>query len=487
MVDVRSQAWPDRIVTPRRALAAWAVLSVLTLLVTMTTLRISPVAWQDEVQILDYGRILLPGADRASGMSWANPDRLIFPINFPACVGSELAFRMAGRDMAGPRMLGLIGAMVASGALFGYLRARGIAAWIAAASAVAFLWDPMFAPSYRGARLDGWSMGAMLAACLVVRLDGPGTRWRLPLAGGLVAAGGLIWVSAIVLVPLVIVEILEDHRRRTGTIGPGAAIPLVVAGASGLVAMAVMLLPYWGSLGMMLEDTLGYTHERTRSSTSLLSSFLAVLSTTYSTPVLLVTSLLAMTWQRSWLLIGATAVALMIIMLTGPYVHRNIYLEPYLLIAFATGAEAAWNSAQAGLRRIALIAVVALCGWAALVTLGARNANAFLKREERDPGRAMAEVRERLGTGPYVTYLNAWRAYYAVRSMDWPFVRPFYDTPESAAGLLSRCDLAIIDPADRQHVATPEMLERLGFREIPGTSPDDLFRIYRRDSAGQTP
>jgi len=488
-MDTSTGSALEQILGTGRAVRIWAILSLVTLLVSLTTLRLSPPAWQDEVQILDYGRILLPGADRTSAMSWSDADRPIFPLNYPSCVASEIAFRLAGRDMAGPRLLGLLGAIAASGAMLWYLRTRGIASWIALAVSIAFLWDPMFAPGYRGARFDGWAMATMLAACGLIRRGADGERPFRPqaLAGMLIGSAGAIWVSSIILLPLVVVEVFGTERRdlRPGLVAKGLLQRLGWIGAWAFVALSLCFLPYAGSLSLMLQDTLGYAHERTDSTYDLGSAILNALSTFVGSPVLAVGALLAIVWRRQWALATGLLAALGLVLATGPYVHRNVYLEPYLLIAVSVGGQAAWGSARAGPRRVAAAGMVLLCGWGAVVTLGARNANAFLDRVGRDPDRPLVELRERLGEGPHRAYLSAWRAYYAARSMGWSYLRPFSLSTDTARSLLSRCDVAIIDPGDPQEVATPEVLAEAGFRPLEDPDPNAirLFRIYVRDPA----
>lgn len=477
----------ERLLTPGRAVRIWAVLSLLTILVSLTTLRLSPPAWQDEVQILDYGRILLPGSDRSSAMSWSDNDRPILPLNYPSCVASELAFRVAGHDMAGPRLLGLLGAIAASGAMLWYLRTRGITAWIALTVSIAFLWDPMFAPGYRGARFDGWAMAAMLGACGAIRrgADRERTFRGQVLPGALVGTAGAVWVSSIILLPLVVVEVLDTRDRNSRPVAAvvGTLARLFSVGFWALVAISLIFLPYAGSLSVMLQDTLGYARERTDSSYDLAAAISNTVSTFVGTPVLAIAALLAIGWRRQWALAAALLVGLLLVLATGPYLHRNVYLEPYLLIALSIGAQCAWSSGRAGLRRIAAVGIVLLCGWAALMTLGARNANAFLDRAGRDPDRPLVELRERLGEGPRRAYLSAWRAYYAARSMGWSYLRPFSLSTDTARVLLSRCEVAIIDPRDPQEVATPAVLAEAGFRplEDPDVGADRLFVIYVRE------
>jgi hypothetical protein len=54
----------------RRAWLAFAFAVAVIISVQGYSLRFSPTIWQDEVQILDWGRTILPGSDQAYAMSW---------------------------------------------------------------------------------------------------------------------------------------------------------------------------------------------------------------------------------------------------------------------------------------------------------------------------------------------------------------------------------------------------------------------------------
>ena len=61
---------------------AWGLVLFATLSVHSLTIRISPTIWQDEVQIVDYGRVLAPGADRSHAMTWLDSGRAAIPLNY---------------------------------------------------------------------------------------------------------------------------------------------------------------------------------------------------------------------------------------------------------------------------------------------------------------------------------------------------------------------------------------------------------------------
>ncbi|MFM9024968.1 MAG: hypothetical protein ACKON7_06475, partial [Planctomycetaceae bacterium] len=179
-----------------------------TCLVHLTTLTRSPPAWQDEVQIIDYGRVVLPGSDQSFGVNWHAQNRPIRLLNYIGPVVQEAACRASANTSVGPRLSALLGAVVAAIAMRGWLLATGVSPSIAFVAAWAFLWDPLFASSYRSVRVDSWCMAALLASLWCVRRasrSGTGDR-MLVAAGAFVAVAALTWPSAILLAPLLAYE-----------------------------------------------------------------------------------------------------------------------------------------------------------------------------------------------------------------------------------------------------------------------------------------
>ena len=91
--------------------------------VHLITIRISPVIWQDEVQIVDYGRVFLePGTPWS--VSFTPEGGPLGRVSYIGSLGQELAYRATGRSMAGPRVLSFLGALLAAYAAFRWLSLR---------------------------------------------------------------------------------------------------------------------------------------------------------------------------------------------------------------------------------------------------------------------------------------------------------------------------------------------------------------------------
>ena len=69
--------------SPWRLLAAAIVVSAM---IHGLTLCISPPAWQDEIQILDYGRTAAADADRSFAVTWSPRGRPVQPLTYAGCI-----------------------------------------------------------------------------------------------------------------------------------------------------------------------------------------------------------------------------------------------------------------------------------------------------------------------------------------------------------------------------------------------------------------
>lgn len=419
---------------PQRLFAAVVVLTCLAHSLTLTR---SPPAWQDEVQIIDYGRTILPGSDRSHGVNWSDRHR---PIELLNCIGpliQETACRLSSTTMLGPRVAALLGAAAAAAVLRGWLVAAGVSPWIASTGGLAFLWDPLFASSYRGARVDSWCMAAILASLWCIRLAGrTGGGSRMPIAAGAsIAAGALVWPSAIMLVPLVAYEMYDSFRHppagardgsRGGSWSRGLRRSAVVA-VSATVFMMLFLLPFAGRLGVMIGDlgegiaAVAGKHAPAEAPwRKLAGNFL-------NCPVLPLAAIGGTIVVGRRTLLIPLAAALGLAMSSDPYAYRTVYLVPYFAYGFASAADS-WSRTRAA-RNIygnPFVWVSALLlSWSGGISIGVRTTVALLEWEQRDPDLALRAVDGlHAGEGARVL-LDSWSLYYAVRSRRLVYWGPY--------------------------------------------------------------
>jgi hypothetical protein len=532
----------------------WLVAAAVVLALHLSTATLSPVAWQDEVQILDWGRGFMPGGDQASAMSWLYEGRTYRMICYLGCVMQETAYRLAGGEMFGPRASSILGAVLASAALLGWLMARGTVPWIALACSLLLLCDPAFTLGYRGARVDSWAIAFMLLACwagVKGRQEARGARqeaedgrrgtggrgqgtgdaamargawreesmgdfdkgnfdilkdslavtsdslrapgWRalgwFVLAGICTGIAGVIWVSAILLLPLLGHELGGRGARGKGQEVRGEGrearrarleadvsfMGTVVVGVAALVSVGLLFVPVWS----LLPEMWGDFSARGGGQVSRLLDGAALQKLLWSllgNPLLVPLALVGLLLVRQWGLLLAFLLAVALTLYTGPYVHRAVYLLPYILVGVASAGTVLWtkDGAARWMRPAVGIVLWFMLTWSAALSVAGRNFVAWKEKTERDPALVLEWARSTVGPGPAKVYLWTWDWYYAGRKLGWSLYKSFaWENMQDQrfTDLLSRMDWLVVAEKDLHRPDDAE-LAILGFRkkEVVGGS-----------------
>lgn len=550
---------------PKRLWLAWSAAAALVMTAHLMTVTLSPVAWQDEVQILDWGRGFMPEADQGAAMSWLYEGRTYRMICYLGCVIQETAYQLAGGEMFGPRASSILGAVLASAALLGWLMARGTVPWIALACSLLLLCDPSFTLGYRGARVDSWAIAFMLLACwagvkgrqeaggagleaedgrrgtagkrqetgdaamargarreargegdfdkgnfdilkdsLAVTSDSrQASAWRalgwFVLAGICTGIAGVIWVSAILLLPLLVHELggreargARQEARGEGREARGARLQAgvsflgaVVVGVVALVSVGLLFLPVWSLLPEMWGD---FSARGGGQVSRLLdgAALQKLLRSLLGNPLLVPLALVGLLLVRQWGLLLAFLLAAAITLYTGPYVHRAVYLLPYILVGVASAGTALWSrdGAARWMRPALGIVFLLMLAWSAALSVAGRNFVAWKERAERYPALVEEWASSTVGLGPAKVYLWTWDWYYAGRQLGWSLYKSFAwenMQDERFTDLLSRMDWLVVAEND-PHRPDDAELANLGFRkkEVVGGAPSEAGRKSRR-------
>ncbi len=449
----------------------WAVASLLSVVVYFPTLTLTKHIWQDEVQILELGRGMFQDLDQSHSMAWRVDDqRPASSIAYLGRVVQEICYRVFAPSPVGPRMSSLVGAVLASAAVLGWLISRGTLAWVAVACSLLLLWDPLFVEGYRGARVDSWSMACMLFALWIIA-DGLKTnkglrfkpnRWQAA-AGLLIALAGLVWVSAVLLLPLVVLQCLQG----SGNPQPGELrlriAALVWIGVFALLFFALLLIPLAPTLAAQLSDL----RENVGNKASQGIDVAAFLAPYVRSPWVPIFAIIGIVYARLWGFGLVLAAAVCAVLLTAAYVHRSIYLLPYFLAILAAFASAYIASARFSIGKQLLVVVVLLFMllWSAGLSLGARTVVAWNQRDSRDPEMLHAMLRDQVGSTPRKAYLVPYELYYAARQIKWmPFKAYLREdwSDENMIKLLSEMEV-VIQRADTPSPGLDDLLNKMGF------------------------
>jgi hypothetical protein len=444
----------------------WSATVLVALASQLPTLLISPPIWQDEVQIVELGRVSVFDPATDWSLNWLPSGRPATLVSYLGVALQELAFR-ATHSPLGPRLCSLLGGLVAATALLLWLRLRLASRLLAWFLATAFLFDPIFVAGYRGGRLDGWAIGACLASCLFVRVaarsPSAGSRHtNLLLAGGCLALSGFIWPSALLLAPLPVLELLRPsaavERSRLGEV----AWMLAGTVAAG-VALAIPIVPHWSTYARDVAQV---------SRASLLTQsvgnvFVANLHNLWGvarqSPLVFLLAATSVLARRNWPLAALIGLLLSYELGTFLYHHRITYQLPILFVMIGDGLRVVRASRAPQAPLAIRICAVATLFWAVGLSLGVRTVIAEAEKKGRDP-EALVEIAQReVGAGPKRVYLGCWEFYYSGRLLGWHMKRPYVRlTDQERAFFATTVDYAIVgkgDPLD-------EALRADGLRQV---------------------
>ncbi|RMF56520.1 MAG: hypothetical protein D6746_12395 [Bacteroidetes bacterium] len=469
----------------RRPWRLWAGLLALVLAVHLLTLTTSPPFWQDEVQQVDFGRLVLEPESAWSAKWSPTTGRPIRVWSYVGPLLHEAGYRLAGGSPAGSRLAALLGAFLAATALLAWLRARRLPAAAALVTALAFLLDPLMVKSYKGGRVDGWAMAAALAACLVLRraedAPAPRSQVRLALAGALAALAPLLWQSGVILYPLILLELiplLHGTLRREGLAGVARRLGAFAGG--GLLTALVVLLPLLPSAATLIEDTRLFLASSAGTGAPLRGLLRRLLRVDDVAGVLLMSSPLVLAGLAGLLIrrAGGMTLALLggyvLIALTLIYSGRVLYLLPYLAPAAALLIAPAFAgpAATTALRSLRLVAL-GLAGWAIAVSLVARPLLTLRQADARDPAGLYRMSREVVGEGPHRVYLDrTFPLYFPGRplgwhlhALNWEVIGPNPDARRHLTDLFARIDVAVFE-RDRIDARADSSLRASGLERL---------------------
>ncbi len=260
----------------------------------------------------------------------------------------------------------------------------------------------------------------------------------MPRRGHLVAAicvalSGLVWTSAVLLIPLLIHELTcgrnQDPRAGVASNRWWLGSELAWVGALAVVMFGLLLQPIWQNIHQSFCDlarTTSAASDENGSATSFGDLMRAVSGAfIYSPWPLLVGGACCLSLKR-WSLGLALLAALLGAVHTGFYVHRGVYLLPYLFLAIAMASDRLVHAPSSPvIRRLVFGVLTAMLVWSSGVTLGARTMVALRQRDVRDPQRMVGLVKRAIGPGAYRVYLGSWEPYYAGRQLGWRLFRFF--------------------------------------------------------------
>ncbi len=476
----------------------WIAIALTMFLIQATTIDVVPSLMQDEAQITDYGRLALDPSSPWSVTWWVAADKPLLLWSYIGPVLAELGYQLGGPDGLGTRIIALFGGVVASTMTLGWLLKRNTPALVSGGLALAFLLDPLFTLSQRMARSDSWVIACCMAACWSLassRTKSPACKSAtIAFAGMLTALAAFIWPSAMLLFPLIIIELFTSLKST-------ANYPLTLRRQltlisyfviAGIFMTIILLLPIRSQLGTILNDMKDMLALNVSSVNGSGNPFtiifnmhqwgklLKALGKTLSLgiPALALWSIL---FKRSWDLLLASLFTLAIIFMTLVYEFRVLYLLPYLLALSASYfQDLRLKAVKSRFQRISTSVLLLVVFSSFAISILLRAAIASGERQGKDRKLINMAANAAIGPGNYNVFLGfTYEFYYTGRALGWSLYTPYIQFSYDAAGnwirnndfkpedqflkLMSRMDYAIF-PKDKLSGELPQQLKASGLR-----------------------
>lgn len=429
----------------------WLFTIVLVFPIQLLTLDVLPHLQQDEAQITDYGRLALnPNSDWS--VTWLiSEEKPLLLWSYLGPLTAEISSHFSGSSGLGPRISSIIGGLLASSMLLGWLLARGVPVFASFWLSIAFLLDPLFVLSQRMARVDCWVFALCIAACWILATESKNGNRSLPRiklmgAGGLAAGAAFVWPSAIFLYPLIGLELFRLTKAEE-TINEKfkslASSSLIFILGSVLVAFFLML-PIWkilpsffGDMNAMVSQNVGSAkpfHEKVfilldyQPWLKMIKAFFKNFS-----PLFPVLGLAGALLHREKGLIFVTLVTVTIIFASLVYEFRVLYLLPYfILLCSGIFIKAKLISTTQLLKKGGKVALIMLVIWSIGISLIVRTALGLEASSEMDRDRIKQVLCTSIGQGDYKVFLDfTYEFYFVGRSLGWklyiPYIQFTYD------------------------------------------------------------
>jgi len=439
------------------------------LLATFATMPFFRAYWQDEVQIVDWGRVIAhPESDWAA--TWdVHDNRPVYLISHLGILLQYHSARIFGGP-AGARLSGVVGGLFAFVMILRLLRRLGLGRILVFILGLVFLLDPHFCGSYRGGRVDSWAIGFLLLSALLYVDRYERAPFAL-LAGASAAVGAMFWPSAVLLLPL---PFALAHRRAERPAW-GAALRGGMLFGVGLAATLALLLATHPRARIAVDDLLELTQSVTMvdglSPREWVSSVLYAIEAYRKHVFVMLLSLIAaahLLWNKRVLLPIGYLLAFLFVGATSPYGNRILYLLPFQVVLLGLSFEILRSALM---RTFVGGLLVFLVLWNSVFAVVLRPVEAVRRIEARAPELLDKPFAAAVGAGPWRVF-GPWQTYFPGQKLGWrSYCEMRQGTIDEAITRID-FDYAFVDRDDPD---TLRIFVQRGYREVPGWTPPLYF------------
>lgn len=436
-IDYTAKAIANKQIFWLRWMFALAIVAV----IFSATMEVAPILYGDEFMNIDLGRMIL-NPDSDWSICWmAYSGQPVFFYFYLGTVLQEIVFQIVGQY--GPRILTLIGALVAATAIVRWLIARGTSQNAALILGLVFLLDPLFVQAYTMGRLDSWTMALCITSCWILRntsyiLNNQShVKKRVMFAGALASLAFFIWPSAVFLFPLILFELISLSNKCELNGNWKKTVSLILLfGISALIIAILLLLPFASHFYAKLYNVIEALKTNVRSGPTwgeqsgylhFIAPFIELLRALKYSPVLFLIALISAIWRREVGLVLAIMIASALMLSTLVYMHRVQYLLPYLISFAASFYQLGWKYKYAYKSFGYILRVGGLAGllvWSISLSICIRSILALDKRAERSRDLIYQAAQSMIGPGKH-SVLAPLEFYYTGRTLGWKMYKPY--------------------------------------------------------------
>lgn len=356
---------------------------LLTIVLSIITVEVSPIAWQDEAQILGFGAGVFH-SPQGEGYVLDDSGNPIPALCFAGSAMAHAAWIvLPGRF--GHRYLMMAIALLCAFLLYkiSYKRLGHFSAMLFSLS---WLFEPSLCQSYRGGRVDILALSLVLL-CVAIWLNRNCSSnsfkrgLKIACAGACLMLAELTWISTVLCLPFLFAVLYLEQSRSKQPVASLIKDLAVFAGAGvTLLGVAVLTMPDFFSEAFSSTLDSSQNHAPSKSLIGSFSAFFGASKLSLATLGIAGMSFLVVKKKNDQLcLLIASIVTFLLVVATRAYIHRFVYTLPILFLCVYTGLSA--KSTSTGFKRIAT-GILAIVG--VLISGLARNVNALVHFDDRN-------------------------------------------------------------------------------------------------------
>lgn len=197
---------------------------------------------------------------------------------------------------------------------------------------------------------------------------------------------------------------------------------MFVFGFSGFITVILILIPIKDQLPTLISNFI--TYSRNLKSNLDITIIVNLLQSFKNSPILPVLTIFSLVIYRDKVLILTSLLALFIILNSTVYVHRLIYILPYLIVLLSD-IYSQLKPDNNNIKRVKVIFLVLLLSYATSLSLIIRPIIGLGNASGRNLDILLDSAKNYIGQGQYKVWNSTYHFYQAGRSLGWKLYHPF--------------------------------------------------------------